>query len=298
LDLNRINTRLVPLAFEYHAPERLEEALRILKERGKDAVVFAGGTDLLVKMKQRSAEPKAIVNIKRIPSLSYIRDGPTSIKMGPAARVADIERSPAVARRFPMLVEAVSFIGSVQIRNMATIGGNLCNASPAADGSVALLALDSTLSLKSLDSTREVPLGEFFRGPGKTVMKPQELLTEITVPNAPARTGMAFARIARTDMDLAKVNVAVVLHLEAGRVSAASIALGAVAPTPMRATKAEETLTGRRLSNSLVSEAATVASEATKPITDVRSTAEYRKEVTAVLVRRSLGLAWRRAGER
>ncbi len=295
MDLNRINTRLVPQTFQYHEPKSVEEALRLLKHYGTRARVFAGGTDLLVKMKQRSAEPTALINIKRITSLSYIRDGTASMRMGPTVRMADVERSPAIAKRFPVLAEAVSFIGSVQIRNMATIGGNLCNGSPAADGSVVLLALDSTLTLRSLDTTREVPIGTFFQGPGRTVID-GELLVEITIPHARARTGMAFARITRTDMDLAKVNVAVVLRLKGEKVSAARIALGAVAPTPMRAGRAEEALVGRRISNRLLEEAAVVAADEAKPITDVRSTAEYRREVTAVLVRRSLGLAWKRAG--
>jgi len=296
LDINRINTRLIPISFDYAEPRTLDEALQMLEGFGGRAVALAGGTDLLVKMKQRSAEPKVILNIKRIPSLSYIRDGTRSMRIGPTTRMGDIERSPAVARRFPVLAEAASVIGSVQVRNMATIGGNLCNASPAADGSLVLLALDSSVKLTGSEGSREMPLSSFFLGPGRTALGPRELLTEITVPHLPEGTGMAFSRVTRTDMDLAKVNVAVVLHVRSGGVTLARIALGAVAPTPMRAIKAEGQLAGSRLTRSLIEEAAATAAGEARPISDIRSSAEYRKEVTAVLVRRTLALAWKRAG--
>lgn len=294
-DLNRTNTRLVPVLFEYLEPRTLQEALSIMEARGGDVAVLAGGTDLLVRMKQRFREPSSVVNIKKISSLAFIKDEPPLLRIGSATKLIDIEQSDTVASHFPILHQAVSVIGSIQIRVMATLGGNLCNASPAADGSVALLALDSMLGLVSARGTRTVPISQFFLGPGKTVLEGDELLSEIRIPHLPAHSGTAFLRIARTDMDLAKVNVAIMMQLRKGITSTARIALGAVAPTPIRAKGAEELLTGQKLTDSLIEEAAAHASTETKPITDVRSTAEYRRHVSAVLVGRALKLARERA---
>jgi carbon-monoxide dehydrogenase medium subunit len=295
-DINTVNTRLVPVPFEYHCPDSLEEALKMLGGQGGRTVVLAGGTDLLVKAKQRSVEPSAVVSIRKIPSLADIEERSDGLHIGAAVRMVQLERSDVVRRSFPLLAEAASAVGSIQIRHMATIGGNLCNASPAADGSVALLALNSTAHVASTRGMRSVPLSEFFLGPGKTVLAPQEILTRVSVPYLPPRTGTAFARISRTDMDLAKVNVATALTLDDGKVSSARVALGAVAPTVMRAATAERVLVGGVPTDELMRKAADEASEEARPITDVRSTAEYRKRLVSVLVRRTLVQARDRAG--
>jgi len=296
LDINSINTKLVPVRFEYFRPKTEEEALLLLDRFGRNAAVIAGGTDLLVKVKQRSQEPRAVISIRGLASLSYIEEGSKALRVGAATRMVDIEQSAAVASRFPMLREAASIVGSIQIRHMATIGGNLCNASPAADGSVALLALDSELKLASARGRRSVPITKFFTAPGRTVMDEREILTEVVIPFLPPGSGTAFARITRTEMDLAKVNVAVALTLKDRQIAGAKIALGAVAPTPIRAYRAEKLLAGQEPSDALLWKAAEEAAAEVKPITDVRSTAEYRRDVTAVLVRRSLLLARSRAG--
>lgn len=287
-DINSVNTRLVPVPFEYHCPDSLEEALKLLGDQGERVAVLAGGTDLLVKAKQRGIEPSAVVSIRKIPSLARIEERRDGLHIGAAVRMVQLERSEVVKRSFPLLAEAASAVGSIQIRHMATVGGNLCNASPAADGSVALLALNSTVHMAGSRRTRSVPLSEFFLGPGKTALAPDELLTGVSVPYLPPRTGTAFARISRTDMDLAKVNVATVLTLDGEKVSGARVALGAVAPTVMRAAAAERVLVGGVPSDELLRKAAEEASREARPVTDVRSTAEYRRRLVSVLVRRTL----------
>jgi carbon-monoxide dehydrogenase medium subunit len=294
-DINSVNTRLVPMSFEYHCPDSLEEALKLLGGKGGRVAVLAGGTDLLVKAKQRGVEPSAVVSIRKIPSLALIEERSDGLRIGAAVRMIQLERSEVVRRAFPLLAEAVSAVGSIQIRHMATIGGNLCNASPAADGSVALLALDSTVHVAGPHRTRSVPLSEFFLGPGKTALAPNELLTGMSIPYLLPHTGTAFARISRTDMDLAKVNVATALTLDGEKVSGARVALGAVAPTVMRAAAAERVLVGGVPSDELLQKAAEEASKEARPITDVRSTAEYRRRLVSVLVRRTLVQARDRA---
>jgi carbon-monoxide dehydrogenase medium subunit len=294
-DINSVNTRLVPMSFEYHCPDSLEEALKLLGGKGGRVAVLAGGTDLLVKAKQRGVEPSAVVSIRKIPSLALIEERSDGLRIGAAVRMIQLERSEVVRRAFPLLAEAVSAVGSIQIRHMATIGGNLCNASPAADGSVALLALDSTVHVAGPHRTRFVLLSEFFLGPGKTALAPNELLTGMSIPYLPPHTGTAFARISRTDMDLAKVNVATALTLDGEKVSGARVALGAVAPTVMRAAAAERVLVGGVPSDELLQKAAEEASKEARPITDVRSTAEYRRRLVSVLVRRTLVQARDRA---
>jgi carbon-monoxide dehydrogenase medium subunit len=295
MDINGVNTRLMPLPFGYHCPESLEEALKLLGGRSQRAVVLAGGTDLLVKAKRRSVEPSAVVSIRKIPSLARIEERRDGLRIGAAVRMTQLEGSEVVRHSFPLLAEAASAVGSIQIRHMATIGGNLCNASPAADGSLALLALDSTVHMASRRGTRSIPLSEFFLGPGRTILAPDEVLTGVSLPYLPPRTGTAFARISRTDMDLAKVNVAISLTLEDGKVSRARVALGAVAPTVMRAFAAERLLVGGTPSDALLRKAAEEASEEARPITDVRSTAAYRRRLVSVLVRRTLVQARDRA---
>lgn len=295
-DLNRVNTRIVPVAFDYAEPSTRVEFFELLEKHGKHASLLAGGTDLMIKMKQRITEPHLVVNIKRLPDLAFIRDDRDYLRIGATTKLVDVELSDAVRKRAPVLIEAVSVVGSIQIRNMATLGGNLCNASPAADGSLALLALGATVELQTIKGSRKVSLDDFFLGPGKTVVTPGELLTQINIPHLRPGNGAAFSRITRVDMDLAKVNVAVKLGLSHGVVSESRIALGAVAPVPMRAVEAEASLAGKRPSDDAVQRSARLAAEEIKPINDVRSTAEYRRDVAEVLVRRCLYLARERAG--
>ncbi len=292
--MNRFNTHIIPVEFEYHEPRTIREALELLARWGEAARILAGGTDLLVQMKMRRVEPKCVINIKRIPELDYVREGPTGVRIGAATRLRRLERSGTIRRLFPALYRAIRWMASVQVRNMATIGGNLCNASPAADTAPPLMVYGARVKLASVSGERTLPIEDFFTGPGRTAMRPGEMLTEIWIPRQPEGTGSAFIKVARTAMDLAKVNVAVALTLRGWSASDVRIALGSVAPTPMRAREAEAALEGRPPTEDLLRRVGEIASEEIRPITDVRSTAEYRREVTKVIVadalREALGM--------
>ncbi len=294
MDINKINTRVLPIKFQYLAPKTLEEVVSFLAKHGEETKVLAGGTDLLVKMKQRLIEPTYILNIKEIKELSFIKSNGNSLNIGATTKLNELENSRIIKEKFIALHEAVKAMGSVQIRNMGTVGGNLCNASPAADLAPPLLVLNSKVKAVSTEGEREIPLNKFFLGPGKTSLKPNELLTEIQIPYLPEDTGTSFLKVARTSMDLAKVNVATVLKLKNGKVENCRIALGSVAPTPLRVCEAEKVLLNSEFTAEKVEETAEKASQEIKPITDVRSTAEYRKEVSKILVRRALQKAYER----
>ena len=294
--INLINTHIIPIRFEYFEPKTLNEALNILSKFGNEAKILAGGTDLIVQMKLRRIEPKYIVNIKRIPNLRYIKVEDGKVRIGTLTKLRDIEKSDVIKKYFPALYEAVRHMGSVQIRCMGTIGGNLCNASPAADSAPPLMVHNAKLILVSKDGRREVPIEKFFLGPGKTVLKPNEMLLEIEVPiPRDVRYGSAFLKISRVSMDLAKVNVATYVEVSEGVISDVRIALGAVAPTPIRAYRAEEFLRGKKPDEATLRKAGEMASDEARPIDDLRLTAWYRREVSKVLVRDALRIAYERA---
>ncbi|RLG76746.1 MAG: xanthine dehydrogenase family protein subunit M [Thermoprotei archaeon] len=294
VDINKVNTHIIPFEFEYFEPRTVKEAVELLTKYGGEAKILAGGTDLIVRMKQRFIEPKYIINIKKIKELNFIEDRGDYLAIGAATKLREIEKSGIVKRKFEALYEAVRSMAGVQIRNMATIGGNLCNASPAADTAPPLLVFEAKLKIVGPNGERVVPINEFFLGPGKTVLKPNEILTEIQIPYQPEDTGSAFIKIARVAMDLAKVNVAVALRTEGSIVKWVRIALGAVAPTPIRAYKTEEFLVGKELNEETLKEAAEIVKTEVKPITDIRSTAEYRREVSGVIVKDALLRAYER----
>jgi carbon-monoxide dehydrogenase medium subunit len=294
VNLNKVNTHIIPVQFEYFEPETLEDAIELLSKYGREAKVLAGGTDLLVKMKQRVIEPKYIINIKRIRELAFIERREDYVAIGAATKLRTLEKSELIRTKFPALYEAIKSMAGIQVRNMATIGGNLCNASPAADTAPPLLVLDAKLKLLSKEGVRVISIGDFFIGPGRTILKPNELLTEILIPYSDEGVASAFIKIARTAMDLAKVNVAASLKTENEVITDVKIALGSVAPTPIRAFEAEKSLIGKEYNEENVRIAAEIASKEIKPITDIRSTAEYRREVTKVIVRDVLMKAYER----
>ena len=296
--INYFNTRIIPIEFEYFEPKSLSEALELLDKFGKEGRILAGGTDLIVQMKIRRKTPKYVINIKKIPGLAFIRMDDDGLRIGAATKLRALEKSGVVRRYYQALYEAIKSMASVQIRNMGTIGGNLCNASPAADTAPPLMIYEAKLKLISKKGERLVPVTKFFKGPGITVCEPNELLLEIIIPKPPTeRFGSKFIKIARTSMDLAKVNVAVAIKLsdDMKSIEDVKIALGSVAPTPIRAYSAEDFLKGKEFIEENVEKAAEIASAETKPITDVRSTAWYRKEVSKVIVRDALIEAYRRA---
>ena len=273
----------------YVAPESLEDALRIKSERGADARVIAGGTDLILRMRDRVYTPKLLVDLRAVP-LTTISRSASELRIGSYTSQSQILASDEIANLFPALAEACRPFAGPPIRNRATIGGNIVNASPAADLVPPLLAYDASVALSSVSGERALPLAEFFTGPGQTVLEPDEILTEIRLPLMPEHTAAHFIKLGqRRSMAIAIVNLCTRLSLaEDGTVAMARIALGAVAPTPLRAVAAETALTGNKMSAGLFADAAQRASEEIAPISDVRGSSGYRKLMTAVLLRRAL----------
>lgn len=296
MEINRVNTRIIPFDFEYHSPSSLGEALALLSKYGLEARILAGGTDLLVDMKQRLIEPRHLIDIKRIPELKLLREDSGGFMIGSAVKLRELERSEAIKMRLPLLHEAISSMGSVQVRNMATLGGNLCRASPSADAAVALLALGAEAQIAGPKEIRMAPIEEFFLGPRATLLRPDEILTGVYVPHPPKGAGSSFIKLGRTSLDLAIVNIAVTLRLRGGAVDQCRIAMGAVAPKPLRLREVEEFLLGKELTPMVLEEAAGMVEASIKPITDIRATAEYRREVSMALTRDALRTAMGRCG--
>ncbi len=258
--------------------------------KGK-AKILAGGTDLLVQMKRGKIAPEYLINIKNISDLDRIEyDVNRGLTIGSLALIADLQESYTIRDRFPILHGALSQLGTQQVRNIATIGGNLCNASPAAETAPALIALGASAKIVGHGGEKVVKLEDFFVEPGKTVLKIGQILIEIQIPNvSPDCKGIYLKHALRRKLETAIVGVAVSLStdFEYGPVKEANIVLGAAAPIPKRALKAEQLAKGKKIDQHLLNEIASVASEESSPITDVRATAEYRREMVKVLVKRA-----------
>ena len=279
------------MRFDYLQPSTIEECVALLGASGKDAKIIAGGTDLMIQARARSVDPLYLIDVSGIPDLCGIREtGDGGLRIGAAVTVRDVAHSPAVLEKFPVLATAAGLIGSVGIRNVATIGGNLCNASPSAECSPALLCLGAEVQVIGPRGERAVPLEQFFTGPGTTALGPEELLVEIVVPAVgPGTKGVYLKNSPRGSIDLAIVGVATVATFAPDRTCRAiKISLGAVAPTPMRAKKAEDLLQGKILDDALIASAAQLAAEESHPVDDVRASAGYRKEMVKVFTRRAL----------
>jgi carbon-monoxide dehydrogenase medium subunit len=291
---NMTNTHILTQEFEYLEPKTIEEAIQSLARHGKKTRVIAGGTDLLVKMKMGEAAPQILVNISRIPALRFlIEEG--GLRIGALTSFREMEKSRVIKQKYTALFEAARSVSSVQIKTMGTVGGNLCHASPAADSAPALIVLGGKIKLVEDDGERILPVEEFFVGPGETVLSPKELLVEIQIPGVPSKRGSAFLKMTRVSADLAKVSAAVAIFREGNVCRDCWIALGAVAKTPFRARKSEEILRGKKFSEALVEKTSHQVAQEIQPITDLRSTAWYRKEVTKIMVRDAINLAWERA---
>jgi carbon-monoxide dehydrogenase medium subunit len=279
------------MRFDYLQPSTIEECVALLGVWGGDAKIIAGGTDLMIQARARSVDPRCVIDVTGIPDLSRIsEDGMGGLRIGAAVTVRDVALSPAVQERCPLLATAAGLIGSVGIRNVATIGGNLCNASPAAECSPALLCLGAKVQVIGSKGERTVPLEQFFTGPGTTALTSDELLVEIVVPTVrPGTNGLYLKHSPRGSIDLAIVGVAVLATFASDMAcEALKISLGAVAPTPMRAKKAEDLLQGKILYDALIASAAQAAAEESRPVDDVRASAGYREEMVKVFTRRAL----------
>ena len=280
-------------SFQYLAPARLDEALALLSP---EAVPLAGGTDLFLRMERRHTQPAAVVDLKRIPGMDGIEVLDGGLRIGALTLMETLATSPPIQKGYDALAQAARVVGSVQTRNRATIGGNLANASPAADTATPLMALGASVEAADVNGTREIPVERLFLGPGRTALRDGEILTAVRLPALPARAGNSFQRCVRTAMDIAVVNCAAFVRLdEDGLIGEARIALGAVGPTPLRAASAESRLVGRRPSPDLAAEAAEAAADDAQPIDDVRAGADYRTEMVRVLTRRAIEDACQRA---
>jgi carbon-monoxide dehydrogenase medium subunit len=277
-------------SFQYHQPETIEEVCLLLSEHGDDAKILAGGSDLVVKMKQGFLHPEHIINIKKLRELDFIRKDEKVYVIGSLTRLNDIATHQDLRRDLPILPEAASTIGSVQVRNIATIGGNICNAAPSADMSPGLLVLEAEAIIAGPEGRRSLPLEKFFAGPGGVDLALGEMLVEIRAPIPPDGTSMVYYKQGpRKAMDCAVVGVAIALTLDKdGICQRVLIALGAVAPTPIRAIEAEKLITGKRAGDIPYNEVAHAVRDAIEPISDVRASSDYRYDISAVLVERAI----------
>jgi carbon-monoxide dehydrogenase medium subunit len=284
----------------YKAPETVEEAVHVLAGASGLAKVLSGGTDLLVQLRSGRAKPDLIVDIKRIPGISGIRERDGGFAIGAATSGAEIGESAALKRAWPGVVEAANLIGSTQVQGRASLGGNLCNASPAADSVPALIAARATCVVVGKKGPREVPVESIATGPGRTSLAPDEFVLEFHLPKRPPRSADAYLRfIPRTEMDIAVVGAGVNLTLDAaGVITEARVALGAVAPTALLVPDAAKALVGRKLDETALAGLDAAVRRACKPIDDKRGTIEYRTKVAGVMARRTAAIAYERAGER
>jgi CO/xanthine dehydrogenase FAD-binding subunit len=276
-------------SFEYHRARSVAEAAMMLKTYGSEARVLAGGTDLMLQMQRQYLSPGYLISLKGISELRKLAMEGDRFVLGANTTHRDVELSPTAANVFGALHDGASAVGSVQIRNVATVAGNICNGAPSADTAGPLLAVGASVKVMSTEGERSIPLEEFFVGPGVTALKPEELLVEISIPQPPSRTGSAYGKLTRRKaMDLAMVGVSVCITLDSAGtwIRSARVALTTAAPTPIRCPKAESILQGETVSDSLLQKAGEAAAAECLARTSYRSTAEYRRDMIVVLIRR------------
>jgi carbon-monoxide dehydrogenase medium subunit len=288
-------------AIDYAAPKTVAEAVALLAEHGDRARVLAGGTDLIVQVREGRRAPDLLVDVKHIPELNELTYDPKhGLRLGAAVPCCNIYEHAAIARAYPGLIDAVSLIGGIQIQSRASVGGNLCNASPAADSIPALIAHETTCLIAGPKGTREVPVEQFCTAPGRTVLASGEFLVGLRVPPPRPHFGAAYLRfIPRNEMDIAVVGAGVSVTLDAGkgRCTAARVALAAVAPTPLLVPEAGAALVDGALSDGLIDRAAQLARAAARPISDMRGDTDYRRHLVGVLTKRAVQTALTRAKE-
>jgi len=298
--------------FDYLKPKTLEEALSLLNQQGKKAKLIAGGTDVIVLIKQKTMAPDILISLRGIPGLDQIQYNGT-LRIGALVTHRAIEKSEVIRKEFSALADAADVLGSIQIRNVATIGGNICTAAPSADTATPLLVLGTQVKIKSLKEEKTVPIEEFFTGPGETILKKGEIVTELVMPKPLPHTGSAYWKLQRRlALDLPILGVSTLLSLDKGTISCSDmlctvspissilhtmeqdelvckevrIALGVAAPTPIRALKAESLLRGKKISDELLEEVAETAVKEAQPRDTIRGEAWYRRDMIRVLVKR------------
>jgi len=286
--------------FTYLIPQNLDEAISLQQSHGERAKYVAGGTDVMVKIKEGKLTPEYLISLRHIigQDRPFLNQETGELYIGAFVTHHMIETSPLVQAHYPILHDAVKNIGSVQIRNVATIGGNLVNAVPSADGAIPLIALDAKVNIYGAKGQRSMELLRFFLGPGQCDLDKGEILTEIVIPPLASRTGSAYVKHGRREaMELPMLGVGVLLSLEPDMQTCAKarICLGVAAPTPIRALQAEKVLAGKKIDEASIAAAAQTASEESRPITDLRASAWYRREMVRVLVPRMARLAIERS---
>jgi probable selenate reductase FAD-binding subunit len=284
------------IKYEYLMPATLGEAISNFRDHTGDAKYIAGGTELMHEIKAGKMRPQCLISLRHIKELGQIKKKEGKLRIGSMVTHRELELATALKGKFAGLVDAVSNIGTVQIRNVGTIGGNLCNASPAADSAPPLLVLDSHVILADVDKSRSLPIEDFFKGVNETTLTDNELLAEIVVPYPDEGSGSAFMKNIRAGADIAKINCAVLVKRQDDICQTCRIAFGSVAPTPIRIKTVEAFLKGKKVNEALIKSAGDMVSKEIKPITDIRSTAEYRRDVSKVMFRDVFFKAWQRAG--
>ncbi len=284
-------------SFDYQKVYTLQDALDAASASKGASVFLAGGTDLLVQIKGGKKQPQCVIDVKGVHEMAGLTLSGGELLIGALTCIRTLETSLSVSEKVPLLAQAAAKLGSVQVRHRATIGGNLCNASPSADTAPALLALDAQVETCGKSGTKVIELDKFFLGPGATVLGDGELLTRLKIPLTRNRRGFAYYKLStRKAMDLAFVGVAVLLELGGNdEISKTRIALGAVAPTPIRVPSAENLLAGVRFSREAARESAELAAQSCEPISDLRASAEYRREMVRELCQQGLLAAYRQA---
>ncbi len=278
--------------YAYYQPQSLDEAFGLMEKYEGEARYVAGGTDAMIRVKQKIWQPEALISLRWIEELRGIRKTGTikagALRLGSMTLWREVETHPLVAQHFPALAEAASMVANPQIRSVATLGGNLCNAAPSADGAPPLMVMEAVLTIAGPDGTRDVPISEFFKGPGQHCMGPGEVLQAITIPEMPKHTGMAFLKSGRVSQDIALANVAVCVQMENGVCKKCRVSAGAVGPVPLRLRGVEAFAEGKEFTPELLLELQDKGAGEVTPITDVRSTEIYRRTVTGVMVKRAL----------
>jgi len=283
--------------FHYATPKTLNEALKLLGRRGGGALL-AGGTDLIVKMRARRLRPALVVDAKRIPELNILKLDKAGLTLGAAVSCRRVYTDRKIAALYPALAESAALVGGIGIQGRASVGGNLCNAAPSADTIPALIVLGAIANLKGPRGSRKLPVEEFCTGPGKNALKPGELLVSLRIPKPAKRSGAFFLRfIPRNEMDIAVVNAAAAVEIDAKSKTfrTVRIAVGAAAPVPLLVREAGHFLEGQPINEKSIRGAAELAAAAVRPITDMRGTVEYRRDLAAVLTARALRGAVKRA---
>jgi len=279
------------IPFEYRTPKSLKEVQADLKQFGTDAKLIAGGTALVIMMKQRLVRPSCLISLRQVRGLNAIAVKDGGLGIGGLVTHREVETSSLVRRRMPLLAETYRHVATIRVRNVATVGGGIAHADPNQDPPPTLIALGATVKVSSAHGSRLIPLEEFFTDYYETVLKPEEIITEVLVPRVPPNSGVAFLKfLPRTADDYATVSAAAVVTLDRSKKTFAdvSIALGSVGTTPIRAREAEAVLRGQPVKTEAIREAAEKAKEAVDPISDFRGSAAYKREMAGVFVRRAL----------